>query len=453
MKIKFSAILLFVLHLTGCAISNEGKVDFRRTNNQQEAKDCTELKPLKIKNNSLGKNSVFNKGDTLSLHLRSAFIRDFSENIITPFVENAFTKQWPKTIGEIVIVANAFEERNGKELNFENTTEGRVVFYSNNVHKGQLLNFDNMPIYGPMQYDGAPFAFRISIFELDVTSERTKAMLSTLANAGSRAYPPASPVLNLLNEIGNSLFNGDQNDTEFRYSMVLDPKGGIKEISHLALEAGNYVLARVEDREKEIPWNNLVLNENEGRLYLKKENIPYTDNTYIIIEINKNVSNVKIELAENNFSSLLNTLQEQDKQKAASIENTRAALMDIAIQRSQIINFSRAKEILYTINTQEDKFENRVLAKELMAMIANSVDDEGKILSFDSTDSTIDKRSILSDQQIKYVLKNIRNIGNVSRNINSNNFNLLETNSIRKGFKPNGNINTQKNILNLISPI
>lgn len=233
MKFIWFNVFLFILTLVSCSVSNEGKVDLRRSNNEStlstnrpNKEENIILQRLNSKNNTLGEEAGFIVGDTLSLHLRSAFIKNFAEEPVTPFITNAFTRSWREPIGEIAIVANAFEEKNGKELGFEDLDNGRVVFYSDDVRKGQMINFNNMPIYGPLLYNGAPFAFRIAIFELDITSERVKAMLDTIAKAGGTAYPPASPVLNLLNGIGKTLLNGGQNDTELRYTMVLDPKRG-----------------------------------------------------------------------------------------------------------------------------------------------------------------------------------------------------------------------------------
>ncbi len=361
----------------------------------------------------------------------------------------AFTnwnRQICKSIGEIAIVANAFEERTGKELSFENMNQGRVVFYSNNVHKGQLLNFDNMPIYGPIEYKGAPFAFRISIFELDVTSERTKALLNTLASAGGKAYPPSAPVLNLLNNIGKSFLDGQQNDTEFRYAMILDPKGGVEEIQHLRLEAGIYVLVRVEDRDTEIEWGKLEFDDNKGQLF-NKDKTPYTDNTYVIVEINKNVSDVNIELAENNYSVLQKVLQDEDNLKAESWRIAGNALQNIAIQRSQIINFTRAKEILRYLKSEGgNQYEKRTQAKELMTMIANSVDDYGNTMKIDST--LVGVPFSLSDENIKYILKNLRE--NVK---NHPDFDKLQTNKIREGFHEGADGTKQEDILSIIAPL
>ncbi len=180
-------------------------------------------------------------------------------------------------------------------------------------------------------------------------------------------------------------------------------------------------------------------------MYLDNDK-PYTDNTYVIVEINKNVSDVDIELAENNYSNLLKVLEDEDKQKAVSWGNTSIALNNIAIQRSQIINFSKAKEILSYLKTKEgNKYEKRNQAKELMTMIANSVDDNGNTEIIDSTSG---KSYALTDEQIKYVLKNL---GDKITNISD--FNSLQTKNIKQGFQQGGNDSIQMEILQLITPI
>ncbi len=107
MKNNEFIVFLLVISLASCALTNEGKVDFRRTNNTQVDisdisqknkvtsdtqinKDITEINQktedkkfdvkskLIAKNASLGTNSIFDKGDSLSVHLRSAFIKNFA---------------------------------------------------------------------------------------------------------------------------------------------------------------------------------------------------------------------------------------------------------------------------------------------------------------------------------------------------------------------------------------
>ena len=400
---------------------------------------------FKAKNFSLGsgKETRFKENDALSLHLRTAYIKDFSEMHFWDRFEKGFTRQSGKSTGEIALVANAFEETGDNRLSFEDLQAGRVVFYSNDVHQGQFLNFNNMPIYGPLKYTGAPFAFRIAIFELDVISEQAKAMLSMLAEIGAKAYPPASPVLEILNGLGNSLLNREHTDTEFRYTMILDPQGGSPRVNHFALEVGNYVLIRSEERGEEIDWDNLVLDENEGILYRwkdKKSPERYTDGTYVVIEINKNVSNVEVQLAQNDFSSLLESLKTEDKEKAATWATLDSSLKNVFIQRQQIKKFNRAKGLLGKIETLEDTNARKVEATRLFKMIANSVDPDGVPLD---TSTPNDKHSYdLSGEQIEYLIDSLWEIGRIQKRIEPVNQLLLSNKKIYEGFgtkKKDGN--------------
>ncbi len=437
MTIRLIFLVIGITYLTGCAVSNEGKVNFRRTDNNNPTISQTDQQNLEVKNYSLGSHSRIEKGDTLSIHLRSAFIHDFTELRALSYITNIGFRQWGKLEGEIAIVANAFELGPDKDFNFADQKEGRVVFYSDNVHKGQLLNFDNMQVYGPIDYKGAPFGFRISIFELDIESKQAKAMLGLIAKAGATAYPPLSPVLPILNDIGDSFLSGEATDTEFRYSMVLDPKSGVDSLNHLSLETGNYVFIRMEDRNKSVPWDELFLDENKGEVFWKEgkgpeliESLeseqkftgfcditpcPYTDSSYVVVEINKDVSDVTMNLTNNTYSSLSNTLKKIDEIEATKWDSVKDKLSEVAIRQKQILNFDQAKVILSELSEAEDagglsEFPRRLRAVQLFRMMANSVDENGIPLTIknNDTDNTYD----LNKSQVNYILPKLGNIAN-----------------------------------------
>lgn len=432
-KLVGAALTGLILTLVGCAISNEGAVTFRKTNQpeREEKKDAVVITPgpknntsviklpLKHKNFTLSENGTFVGGDSLSVHLRTAYIKDFAE-IANPL--RVFTRMGLKANGEIAIVANAFEMNTGKELDFADTKSGRLVFYSDDVLKGQFLNFNNMPIYGPIKYNGAPFAFRATIFELDISSEQAKALLGTVAQAGSMAYPPASPVLSLLNGLGQALANSDQDDTEFRYSMVLDPNGGSELVNHFTLEVGNYVLIRSDDRQDRIPWEELELDENEGRVYWKgteKKGKPYTDNTYLVVEINKNVSSVDIDLSQNSFEVLLTALKSKDKEKAANLTLMAESLSEAVIPRAQTINFNTAKDLLNKIKKekQRNSIEACFDAEKLLLMIRNLLETSGTLtgnLKEWKKGDKLEEAPKLSESQVEYLLSELRSLAGMS---------------------------------------
>ncbi|MEH0021913.1 MAG: hypothetical protein V6Z89_19820 [Desulfobacter sp.] len=411
---------------------------------------------LKNKNYSIAANDSTGKhdgqgnlipGDALSLHLRSAYISDFSEMMGTHLISQFMTRQMTKRIGEIAIVANAFEELEGRELSFEDMRDGRLVFYSDNVHAGQFLNFNNMPIYGPLTYKGAPFAFRISIFELDVVSKQAKAMLKTVAQAGAVAYPPASPVLDILNSVGETFLSGDQTDTEFRYTMILDPGGGSDLVNHFFLEVGNYVLIREEDRSKNIPWARLMLDENKCKLYWVDEfdtrgkPKEYTESTYLVVEVNKNIGNINVELEQNNFAGLIAALEKKDEDRSAHWVTTHNALMKAARDRERIYNFDKAKTILSLLkDTNAIASEKWSKARELFEMIAGSTDSP-------AAGEAAAGGPELTDLQVDYILTQLREMANPDRA----DWGTLERSNIQTAFGTTAPSETeQTKILNLV---
>jgi hypothetical protein len=378
----------------------------------------TKMLPLQYKNFTISKDGMFKKNDSLSIHLRTAYIKHFSE---WPSYWRMTTRTGVTYNGEIAIVANAFEMATGKELDFKNMEAGRLVFFSDDVQKGQPLNLNNIPIYGPITYNGAPVAFRISIFELDIVSEQAKAIIGLIAKAGSVAYPPASPILGMLNGLGNGLVSGEQNDTEFRYTMVLDPRGGSEDLNHFVLEVGNYVFIRMEKRTKEVPWDKLALDENKGIVYWKNETIengkkkPYTENTYLIVEINKDTSSINIDLSEDSYTGLLDALKDKDAKKAASIKLMTAAVTKALVPRTQMINFNTEKDLLHDIKDPNKSIDKKQNTEKLLVMIKESIDSSYSIEKMDFKDpADIDIKNPpnLSQSQIEYLVSKLRKLEN-----------------------------------------
>ncbi|MGL6011286.1 MAG: hypothetical protein ACRC0J_07210, partial [Shewanella oncorhynchi] len=67
---------------------------------------------------------------------------------------------------------------------------------------GQLINALNLPVYGPKLYDGKPFFMDWSVIELDnKENSAARNLLKQLADVGSLAAAPYTPVLKLLNTL------------------------------------------------------------------------------------------------------------------------------------------------------------------------------------------------------------------------------------------------------------
>ena len=95
--------------------------------------------------------ALIETNNSISIHLRTAFLKDFEAIIGHPL--RGFRPN-----GEIAIVVKAFEFGKGQDFKFgpDAVREGRLVFYSPDVDKGQVLNFNNLPVYGPITYEGNP---------------------------------------------------------------------------------------------------------------------------------------------------------------------------------------------------------------------------------------------------------------------------------------------------------
>lgn len=65
----------------------------------------------------------------------------------------------------------------------------------------------NMPIYGPITYNGNLIGIAISIIEIEANSNQIIALHGTLASIGGMACTPAAPVLPIFDSLGQVLLN------------------------------------------------------------------------------------------------------------------------------------------------------------------------------------------------------------------------------------------------------
>jgi hypothetical protein len=297
--------------VSACAFSNEGAVDYRRAESfsltpiskTAPGKEPLHLSPLLMKDVATSdSNAVIEQHDKISIRLRDGFLRSCNEKSVNPL--RGFRKNC-----EIAILFKAFELGNGQDFKFQPGAEreARLVYFSHDVDAGQHFNLHNMAVYGPIEYKGRPLALDIYILELDAEDAQTSALLKTLASIGATAYAPAAPVLGLLEKLGASLLNSGTDDTEFRYSFVLDSSGGYSGTAHATAEAGDYAFIREENRLRQTLWSNLYLDHNTGRIWTrsseKDDAKPYTTNTYLTVQVLKNAGTDSIELDQNTFGA------------------------------------------------------------------------------------------------------------------------------------------------------
>lgn len=274
--------------------------------NRAQPNSCSGLAP--------DQRSQVKKGDTIALYLQQAYISEFTERFESFF-------RGKDTKGEIAIVARIAELDASNDFDFSDkgVDRGRLIYYSEGVHAKQFLNFSQLPIYGPIEYAGKPLAITFHIIELDVKeNSEISGLLSAVAGLGATVYPPASPILKVLDKIGGGLLKANKNDTEFRYHATLLPDAGqVRSIKDGVLEYGNYAFVRMPfETNSEHPWRGLWFNQKTGRIYSEGTcNIPTLNLTYFTVQINRAEIATTLD-ASNTFAAFVTKL---DAEATASL--------------------------------------------------------------------------------------------------------------------------------------
>ncbi|QLF94501.1 hypothetical protein HW090_15380 [Pseudomonas sp. ABC1] len=244
--------------------------------------------------------STFESQDFISISLKSAYIHWFSSSWFERAENNLASITDPRSYprGQIAIVANVYEGKN-TATNVNAGTNGRLIYYSDDVYAGQMLNFSFNPIYGPIRWNGNPLTIELTVIELDQEeNKRFKGMLQTVASLGSELpVTGASRLLNSLNRIGDALIGSNADDVIGRYQATFVPSDGTKNYALPVLMEGDLVFSRHADRSTPINWENYQYNEKEGRLKKKKQKgqdgqDEQPDFNYFIVTIGKNLGTI-----------------------------------------------------------------------------------------------------------------------------------------------------------------
>lgn len=175
--------------------------------------------------------AVIRENDDFMITLISTYICDFREaqtlEFLSPTNSGAIAcddqqSAGTNTRGEIAILAGfGFRDENGTG----GVPEERLVFLSDDVREtGQLLNFVNLPIYGPVPYKYATSRLRMTILELDQEeAEEQSTFLQAVADAGaSFSTPIEGKVIEVLASIGDALIKSNKDDREMRFDVGFD---------------------------------------------------------------------------------------------------------------------------------------------------------------------------------------------------------------------------------------
>lgn len=329
-NLRFITLAILVIAvLGGCAYKDDGAINYHKTlpDAQQEGMNTSLELPLFEKYTSGEKGEcLIAAGQSISIHLEQALIKEF------------FELGWDRNpSAEIAVIVNAFEMTGSNTFDFsrEGIKKGRLVYYSDDVKKGQFLNFSYMPIYGPIKYEGHPIGLNITVMELDAGSKAIKDMISLLANAGSMAYPPASPVLKILDSLGTALVGSQDSfdDRIFQYRMVLHPTGGEEKVDYPLLETGHYVFIRHEERTAPEHWPGLTLDTKSGRLVFVDKNNLLSDQLPQDKQLLNDLYKADREEQRTIFNNEIIKINEEYDKKKFALEQQRK--QDLAAQKDQ----------------------------------------------------------------------------------------------------------------------
>ncbi|HJW42378.1 MAG TPA: hypothetical protein VJ476_14270 [Rhizomicrobium sp.] len=167
------------------------------------------------------------------------------------------------------------------------TDPGRFAFYSDDVERGQFLNFSNLLTLGPTNYGGGVITIDLDEVRLIGNTAHIKEKLQELADDPEGAFGPDPAKRENWRALARNVFDIIDSDSYgTRYTLTLLPSGGIAGLPYPRFEAGNYVLMRHEDRRDSFEWDNLQLDNNTGRLVAKGATAEYRDRSYVTLQIN-----------------------------------------------------------------------------------------------------------------------------------------------------------------------
>jgi hypothetical protein len=277
-------------------------------------------------------------GENYSINLISAFVCGFRETIFS--VEAFDTSNGGATPcravdgpdaarirGELAIFANAVEQKGAGTVSTnyqESVRGGRLVYYGEDVRKsGQLLNFRNLPLAGPIRYEGGPVNVSLSMVELDqAENEQVRGLLTKLQDLGaSSAFYPSSAALSLLNGLGDSLLKENLDDVEFAFQLRLDPAMTVvptdpkPKVRRSPLREGYIAIVRHENRSQDPQELNqdtisqaFVICAEQGFLGTKKDGCAkvFRQQSWVLIRISKESTEAA---RENNINQEIDALR------------------------------------------------------------------------------------------------------------------------------------------------
>lgn len=369
-----------------------------------------------------GVGTSFVANDTISVTLKSAYIQNFPEGTIkraANIVAGSIGKPSPIR-GQIAILANVVEFKNGVAPS-EAESNGRVVYYSNDVYEGQFINRSFIPVYGPEVWSGQPVMIKFQLMELDQEDNaQMKAVLKSVAEIGVSATGIAtSKLITGLNKIGDSLISSNADDRFGEYGAVFVPTESRSDEFLPVLRRGDVIFTRNGDRTTPINWELYCFNEREA--LVQKKNVEGDSDvcndrlkypppfSYLVVSIQKNIGTNsmtptltldQLQAAIQGTTSMAAIRESSNKISAEVIKNTtdnrlraaikklgdvatpagtrrlEAALLASALQCSHVASYNRAlttPEITVAVNFCGDNYALSALGQTQYEYFVNKL--------------------------------------------------------------------------------
>ena len=273
-RVLIAGAYLAALAIAGCEAVNEGVTDYRKADIDGNSMTgmATDVSSKYRLSNATASDVPIKAHDTFYVSLLQAFVGPDAKFGGFPNFERR---------QEMLVVLRA-RDSNSPD------SPGEFAFYSDDVVRGQFLNFSNMLTLGPTFYQGGVITIDVDEVRLVGTTEHIKTMLQQLADSKMDVVGPDPEKRRNWNAIARDVFDViDRDAYGTRYTLTLMPSGGVAELPYPRFEAGNYVLMRHEAPDNNFNWDQLQLDNNTGRLVYKGGgNRNYAMSSYVTVQIN-----------------------------------------------------------------------------------------------------------------------------------------------------------------------
>lgn len=279
-RIGMVSALSTLLATGGCAGLNEGMTDIRFA-----AGDTWSVAE------SEGSGAVISRDSVVLITLQQIYIHSFDELRIAP--QRVFLGGSVLDARGQIAVLVGLPGASGPSSSLD-VKDHFVVFYSNDVAEGQILNVRNQRVFGPTRITDPRFEMDFVVLELDRTSDQDAALIRSLAEWGQTVGAVSGPGIGVLTDLGEALL-APHDDVEMRFRFTFDL--GDRPGARLPMRTGLYAIIRSEDRNIRIEegtrnpdWPDVCINRDTARLHKRAadgscSSALFSDRSYLVFNV------------------------------------------------------------------------------------------------------------------------------------------------------------------------